>query len=109
MMKNKLQHTINSLLSLVTTLLVMALPVLAIIYASEPIEMNNSYLSTNHGGALFTQTDWVAKKVNEWKPDFVDESIATIVAEAQSRPSTAAVIEANAPSLLLEEQKNDLR
>lgn len=44
-MKMMLKKTINGLLSVVTTFLVMASPVVAIVYAAEPSESGSSYFT----------------------------------------------------------------
>ncbi|SMC51549.1 hypothetical protein [Sporomusa malonica] len=42
-MKRLIQHLLNSILSLVTTFLIMASPIAAVVYASEPAESIESF------------------------------------------------------------------
>jgi hypothetical protein len=60
----------------------MASPVAAIVYAAEPMATNGGYAVMNVSTDQADQkdrvkTDWVQKKVEELKPDLLDDSIET--------------------------------
>ena len=59
----------------------MAAPVAAIVYASEPIEVNHEYTAQKSpvyaANTVDTPLELVADKINDWKPDILDDSIAS--------------------------------
>lgn len=87
----KLMYTrlLSGLLSIITTFLLMAAPIAAIVYAAEPVVANEAYtvkeFSNDKAPEFLLKTDWVTNKVNELKPDLLDDTLATALTELTER------------------------
>lgn len=82
-MEHMARRVINSILSVFTTLILMAAPVAAIVYASEPVEVNNTYIVRNNSANQESQTaatlDELGSLIKAWKPGILDDTIVSMV------------------------------
>lgn len=80
-MKNMYVRLLNGFLSLITTLLLIAAPVAAIVYSAEPAAENDQYMEervSNRVTSQFSmQNDWLDKKIQAVKPDFLDDTLVS--------------------------------
>lgn len=94
-MNKIVRNLINSILSIITTFLLMAAPVAAVAYSSEPMEANNLYItkkiSINQANGMVAKLDWVGDKINELKPDLLNESIVTSLIQIKKSESNYKV------------------
>ena len=77
-MKNLLRRLLQNILSIVTTFILMASPVAAIVYISEPMEGSNDTIrnvSMDQEEPFLAKSDWIQKKVKDWEPDLLDDPI----------------------------------
>lgn len=87
-MKNLLRRLLHNILSIVTTFIMMASPVAAIIYISEPIDGSNDTIRNASMGQkelFLAKSDWIEKKVKDWKPDLLDDPIIMTLSKARER------------------------
>lgn len=82
-MEHMAKRLVNGIFSVVTTCMLMAAPVAAIIYASEPMEANNTYIVRNNAAyqesQMAAKLDELGTKVNAWKPGILDDTIVSMV------------------------------
>lgn len=87
-MTNTIKRFLHRVMSIVTTFVIMAAPVAAIVYASEPMANNNRIQEANYSAEPVDElvlADWAENAVNEWKPDLLDDSIANTLNILKSR------------------------
>ena len=85
-MKNLLRCLLHNILSIVTTFILMASPVAAIIYSSEPIDGSNDTIrdfSMGQEEPFLAKSDWIEKKVKDWEPDLLDDPIIMTLSKAR--------------------------
>ncbi|GMB01807.1 hypothetical protein [Pelosinus sp. IPA-1] len=85
-MKNLLRRLLHNILSIITTFILMASPVAAIIYISEPIDGSNDTIrnvSMEQEEPFLAKSDWIEKKVKEWEPDLLDDPIIMTLSKAR--------------------------
>ncbi len=86
-MKTILQRFFYSARSLLTAFLIMASPVAAIIYASEPMTATQShdpgYIAAAYETPLVDHLDQIARKVDNWMVDFPDNPLTIVLAQAK--------------------------
>jgi len=82
-MEDMAKRLINGIFSVVTTFMLMAAPVAAIIYASEPMEANNIYIVRNNAAyqesQMAAKLDELGSIINAWKPGILDDTIVSMV------------------------------
>lgn len=82
-MEHMAKRVLNAIFSVVTTFMLMAAPVAAIIYASEPMEANNTYIARNNTAyqesQMAAKLDELGTIINAWKPGILDDTIVSMV------------------------------
>jgi len=82
-MEHMAKRLINGIFSVVTTFMLMAAPVAAIIYASEPMEANNTYIVRSNAAyqesQMAAKLDELGTVINVWKPGILDDTIVSMV------------------------------
>lgn len=85
-MKDLLSRLLHNTLSIVTTFILMASPVAAIVYISEPADGSNDTIrnfSMAQEEPFFAKSDWIEKKVKDWEPDLLDDPIIMTLSKAR--------------------------
>lgn len=86
------KRLINGILSAITTCMLMAAPVAAIIYASGPMEISNTRIVTTaaveqeHEG-LAAGLERLGARINAWRPGILDDSIMAMVINIRNSPA----------------------
>lgn len=80
-MKKMYVRLFNGFLSVITTMLLIAAPVAAIVYSAEPAAENDQYMAERIASRVTSQfsmqNDWLDKKMQALKPDFLDDTLAS--------------------------------